>query len=197
MRLDYELKIEQGQADHYTGVKAGVNILQYSAMELQDFIRRTLSNQVEIGDSDMDGEEEPSEKLPEDDFPWEGYFQDMDLDMAGYMPNPQAGIGRVPTVDNYAGSPSNDGRTAWAVAFNESFAAAIGIAAYLIGDLDRTAICAAIWTNLPMLSGAGRRWKWDSGSCRNCNHRESPAISGNACCGFRPWIIPSAGGQDC
>ncbi|MFY9386193.1 MAG: hypothetical protein WAQ10_10565 [Dethiobacteria bacterium] len=110
MRLDYELKIEQSQKLIITPeLKLAINILQYSAMELQDFIQEELlSNPVlEIGDSDMDGEEEPSEKLPEDDFPWEEYFRDMDLDMAGYMPNPAGrDWSEFPTVDNYAGSPS-------------------------------------------------------------------------------------------
>lgn len=141
MRLDYELKIEQSQKLIITPeLKLAINILQYSAMELQDFIQEELlSNPVlEIGYSDMDGEEEPSEKLPEDDFPWEEYFRDMDLDMAGYMPNPAGrDWSEFPTVDNYAGSPSTMMEELLGqLRLIDLSPRQYGIAAYLIGNLE-------------------------------------------------------------
>ena len=113
MKLDHQLKIEQTQKLIITPeLKLAITILQYSTMELQDFIQEELlSNPVlELVESEA-WEEEPladshSDDLSEDDFPWEEYFRDRDLDTAGSMPNPAGkDWSEFPTIDNYADSP--------------------------------------------------------------------------------------------
>ncbi len=141
MRLDYQLKIEQTQKLIITPeLKLAITLLQYSTMELRDFIQEELlSNPVlEIGDSDAGSEEEPTEELPEDDFPWEEYFRDMDLDSVGHMPNPAGrDWSEFPTVDNYADSPGTmmeelHGQLRLIHLSPRQYS----IAAYLIGNLD-------------------------------------------------------------
>ncbi|NLZ32016.1 MAG: RNA polymerase factor sigma-54 [Firmicutes bacterium] len=141
MRLDYELKLEQSQKLIITPeLKLAINILQYSALELQDFIQEELlSNPVlEIGDGELEGEEEPPEQLPEDDFPWEEYFRDADLDLAGYMPNPaRRDWSEFPSVDNYAGSPSTMMEELLGqLRLIDLTPRQYGIAAYIIGNLE-------------------------------------------------------------
>lgn len=116
MKLDFGLKIEQTQKLIITPeLKLSIALLQYSALELHDYIQEELLNNpvLELGEGDPP-EEEPltgestAEETPEDDFPWEEYFRDMDLDTAGFTPNP---AGRdwsdFPTVDSYAAGPGS------------------------------------------------------------------------------------------
>lgn len=146
MKLDYQLKIEQTQKLIITPeLKLAITLLQYSTMELQDFIQEELlSNPVlELGEGEDGGEEEPpgeslSDELPEDDFPWEEYFRDMDLDTVGYMPNPAGrDWSEFPTVDNYADSPGTMMEELLGqLRLMRLSPRHYSIAAYLIGNLD-------------------------------------------------------------
>lgn len=141
MKLDYQLKIEQTQKLIITPeLKLAITLLQYSTIELQDYIQEELlSNPVlELGDSEATNEEEPLEELEEDDFPWEEYFRDMGLDATGYTPNPgRRDWSNFPTVDNYAGCPGTImeellGQLRLMPLSPRQYS----IAAYLIGNLD-------------------------------------------------------------
>lgn len=118
MKLDYNLKLEQTQKLIITPeLKLAITLLQYSALELQDHIQEELLNNpvLEIQEPKEVEKEEGSESEPEteideaqtakDEFPWEEYFRDMDLDTSSYS------YGKVrdvpdyqPTVENCAGS---------------------------------------------------------------------------------------------
>jgi RNA polymerase sigma-54 factor len=118
VKLDYTLKLEQTQKLIITPeLKLAITLLQYSALELQDHIQEELLNNpvLEIQEAKEVEKEEGSEPEAEteideaqaakDDFPWEEYFRDMDLDTASYS------YGKVrdvpdyqPTVENCAGS---------------------------------------------------------------------------------------------
>ncbi|MDZ4131643.1 MAG: RNA polymerase sigma-54 factor, partial [Dethiobacteria bacterium] len=118
MKLDYTLKLEQTQKLIITPeLKLAITLLQYSALELQDHIQEELLNNpvLEIQEPKEVEQEEGSEPEAEkeideaqtakDDFPWEEYFRDMDLDTSSYS------YGKVrdlpdyqPTVENCAGS---------------------------------------------------------------------------------------------
>ena len=118
MKLDYNLKLEQTQKLIITPeLKLAITLLQYSALELQDHIQEELLNNpvLEIQEPKEVEKEEGSESEAEteideaqtakDDFPWEEYFRDMDLDRSSYS------YGKVrdvpdyqPTVENCAGS---------------------------------------------------------------------------------------------
>ena len=118
MKLDYNLKLEQTQKLIITPeLKLAITLLQYSALELQDHIQEELLNNpvLEIQEpkevekeegSDPEAETEIDEaQTAKDDFPWEEYFRDMDLDRSSYS------YGKVrdvpdyqPTVENCAGS---------------------------------------------------------------------------------------------
>ncbi len=95
MKLDYNLKLEQTQKLIMTPeLKLAITLLQYSAQELQEHIQDALLNNpaLEVMDqkeSDKNEEAEnldevPSEKNQEDDFPWEEYFRDMDIDASSH-----------------------------------------------------------------------------------------------------------------
>ncbi len=150
VKLDYQLKIEQTQKLIITPeLKLAITLLQYSAMELQDYIQEELLNNpvLELGDSESEaeavGEEGSTESSlsdepVEDDFPWEEYFRDMDLDTIGYIANP---AGRdwsdFPTPDSYADSS----RTLMEELLGQLRLMRLSprhysLAAYLIGNLD-------------------------------------------------------------
>ena len=93
MKLDYNLKLKQTQKLIITPeLKLAITLLQYSALELQDHIQSELLNNpalevIENKEPDKDDSPEPEEvetveQTPEDDFPWEDYFRDMDLETA-------------------------------------------------------------------------------------------------------------------
>ncbi len=115
MKLDYNLKLEQSQKLIITPeLKLAITLLQYSSMELQDHIQEELLNNpvLEIQES---RENEKEEQVPEqseaperdqnEEFSWEEYFKEMDLDKRSY-PTGAAGIipDYQPTVENCAGS---------------------------------------------------------------------------------------------
>lgn len=91
MKLDYNLKLEQTQKLIITPeLKLAITLLQYSALELQDHIQEELLNnpalevheakEPEKDDSREDEEDKTAEQSAQDDFPWEEYFRDMDLE---------------------------------------------------------------------------------------------------------------------
>jgi len=115
MKLDYNLKLEQTQKLIITPeLKLAIALLQYSALELQDYIQEELLNNpalevLEPKDIDKPEENEPeaeasAEKSAADEFPWEEYFRDMDLE----TPLPSSGRSRdsseyQSTIENCAG----------------------------------------------------------------------------------------------
>ena len=108
MQLDQRLKIEQTQKLIITPeLKLAITLLQYSNLELQDYIQEELLKNpvLELGESEPAGEEEPAEEESEDDFPWEEYFQDLDLGGTGTAPlSGNRDWSDFPTMDSYAGS---------------------------------------------------------------------------------------------
>lgn len=116
MKLDYNLKLEQTQKLIITPeLKLAITLLQYSALELQDHIQEELLNNPVLEVQEAKEIEKEDEKDPEpvvveeqpggDDFPWEEYFRDMDLDTAAYS----TGKAREtpdyqPSVENCAGT---------------------------------------------------------------------------------------------
>ena len=116
MKLDYNLKLEQSQKLIITPeLKLAITLLQYSSMELQDHIQEELLNNpmLEIQEPrESEKEEEPVQQQAEaperdqnEDFSWEEYFREMDLDKRSY---PSGALGIIPdyqpTVENCAGS---------------------------------------------------------------------------------------------
>lgn len=110
MQLDQRLKIEQTQKLIITPeLKLAIALLQYSNLELQDYIQEELLKNpvLEVGENETAGEEGPAEES-EDDFPWEEYFQDLDLGAAGPAPSPGSrDWSDFPTMDSYAGYPES------------------------------------------------------------------------------------------
>lgn len=93
MKLDYNLKLEQTQKLIITPeLKLAITLLQHSALELQDHIQEELLNNpaleiLEAKEPEKDDtrgveEETTVEKAADDEFPWEDYFRDMDLETA-------------------------------------------------------------------------------------------------------------------
>jgi len=91
VKLDHNLKLEQTQKLIITPeLKLAITLLQYSTLELQDHIQEELINNpvLEIQDNreeeinePADMSEEPEqEKTNDDEFPWEEYLRDMDMD---------------------------------------------------------------------------------------------------------------------
>ena len=90
MKMDYNLKLEQTQKLIITPeLKLAIALLQHSALELQDHIQEELLNNpaLEIQENEEDEkaglpeeDKEPEDVLPKDDFPWEEYFRDMDIE---------------------------------------------------------------------------------------------------------------------
>lgn len=141
MQLDYRLKIEQTRKLIMTPeLKLAITLLQYSNLELQDYIQEELLRNpvLELSDSEAASEEEPLEELKEDDFPWEEYFRDMGLDATGYAPDTGGrDWSNFPTVDSYAGCPDTMmeellGQLRLMPLSPRQYS----IAAYLIGNLD-------------------------------------------------------------
>ena len=112
MKLDYELKLEQTQKLIITPeLKMAITLLQYSSLELLDYIQEELLNNpvLEISDESEDERLEPEQEelaageLPSnDEFPWEEYFRDVDLDLAMQSSGPNAFSELPPAIDNYA-----------------------------------------------------------------------------------------------
>ncbi len=110
MQLDHRLKIEQTRQLIMTPeLKLAITLLQYSNLELQNYIQEELLRNpvLELCESESTAEEEPrEEEFVEDDFPWEEYFRDLDHGPAGGPAEPSGGDwGNFPTMDSYAGEP--------------------------------------------------------------------------------------------
>lgn len=115
MRLDYNLKLEQSQKLIITPeLKLAITLLQYSALELQDYIQEELLNnpvleiqETRVEDKPDENEplpESPEEKTSEDKFSWEDYFRDYDLESNPYPGNKMREIPDYhPTVEDCAG----------------------------------------------------------------------------------------------
>jgi RNA polymerase sigma-54 factor len=111
MKLDFELKLEQTQRLIITPeLKLAIALLQFSALELVDYVQEELLNNpvLEIQDTEAkDSETEPAEaptvEQPADDgFSWDDYFRDVDWQSAReavvYQP-----VDGPPSVENCAG----------------------------------------------------------------------------------------------
>jgi len=113
MKLDYNLKLEQTQKLIITPeLKLAITLLQYSSLELQDHIQEELLNNPAL--EVLETKEKPEENEPEaetaadkpedEEFPWEEYFRDMDLETA--LPSPGKTWDRSEyqsTIENCAG----------------------------------------------------------------------------------------------
>ncbi len=150
MKLDYNLKLEQTQKLIMTPeLKLAITLLQYSALELQDHIQDALLNNpaleiMEAKEPEKAEEPEPvaettAEHEGEDEFPWEEYFRDMDLDTA--LTSPGRSVDRSEyhsALENYAGGEGNMvedllGQLRMLPLRKRKYS----IAAYLVGNLDQ------------------------------------------------------------
>lgn len=115
MKLDYNLKLEQTQKLIITPeLKLAITLLQYSSLELQDYIQEELLNNpiLEIQEPrEPEKEEEVPEPVDEkketsseEEFPWEEYFRDMDLEPTAYSGVTAPDLSEHPSVENCAGS---------------------------------------------------------------------------------------------
>ncbi len=117
MKLDYNLRLEQSQKLIITPeLKLAIALLQYSTLELQAHIQEELLNNpaLEVQETGEEEKIEAEEPHPEetsgdetlkDDFPWEEYFRDMDIDSAfDRPPGARQSLEERPTVENFARS---------------------------------------------------------------------------------------------
>ena len=85
MKLDFHLRLEQSQKLIMTPqLKMAISMLQYSRMELREYIQQELlENPVlemrEEGEKENDDLTD-EEKVEDDEFPWEEYLRDSNLD---------------------------------------------------------------------------------------------------------------------
>lgn len=147
MKLDYELKLEQTQKLIITPeLKMAITLLQYSSLELLDYIQEELLNNpvLEISDETEDERLEPEQEelaageLPSnDEFPWEEYFRDVDLDLAMQSSGPNAFSELPPAIDNYADETESMAEDLLGQLRLLSLTPRqYSIAAYLVGNLD-------------------------------------------------------------
>lgn len=113
MKLDYNLKLEQTQKLIITPeLKLAITLLQYSSLELQDHIQEELLNNPAL--ELLETKEKPEESDPEaetasdsseeNEFPWEEYFRDMDLETSVYPTGKTWDRSEYqPTIENCAG----------------------------------------------------------------------------------------------
>ncbi len=170
MKLDYSLKLEQTQKLIITPeLKLAITLLQYSALELQDHIQEELLNNpalevIESKDIDkpeeIEPEPEPSvEKSADDEFPWEEYFRDMDLETA--LPasgRPAERSEYQPAIENCAGDSGTmledlHGQLRMLPLSRRQYF----IAAYLAGNLDHNGYLQGELEELAAALGAGMR----------------------------------------
>ena len=115
MKLDYNLKLEQTQKLIITPeLKLAITLLQYSSLELQDHIQEELLNNpvLEVQETREPEKEEvvdqetteEKDKSSDDDFPWEEYFRDMDLESTPYPAHAARDIPEQASVENCAGT---------------------------------------------------------------------------------------------
>ncbi|HSW35399.1 MAG TPA: RNA polymerase factor sigma-54 [Candidatus Limnocylindrales bacterium] len=115
MNLGFHLKLEQSQKLIMTPeLRLAITLLQYSNLELQDHIQEELLNnpvleileerEEEMVESTGPAEEIAAEPVGGDDFPWEEYFRDLDLDMAvGTHGSYNPASSSLSPLENYAG----------------------------------------------------------------------------------------------
>ena len=104
MKLDFHLKLEQTQKLIMTPqLKMAISMLQYSRMELQEYVQQELLENpvLEIQENEEKEREDitAQDKVETDDFPWEEYLRDSSLDssFASFYPKEDP-----PSIDNYA-----------------------------------------------------------------------------------------------
>lgn len=141
MQLDHRLKVEQTRQLIITPeLKQAITLLQYSSLELQNYIQEELlrNPMLELCDSEAAEEEEPSEEYEEDDFPWEEYFRDMDLETSGPVTDPGArDWGNVPAIESYVrGQDTMMEGLLGQLGLVPLSSRQYSIASYLIGNLD-------------------------------------------------------------
>lgn len=113
MKLDFELKLEQTQRLIITPeLKLAIALLQFSALELVDYVQEELLNNpvLEIQDAEAEAKESESESIEEpvaeqpadEGFSWEDYFRDVDWQSAREATSYQTQDG-PPSVENCAG----------------------------------------------------------------------------------------------
>ena len=111
MKLDFQLKLEQTQKLIITPeLKLAITLLQYSALELVDYVQEELLNNpvLEIQETESEDKEAgaesfdaPADKPADEGFSWEEYFRDVDWSSReASAPQPWEG---QPSVENYAG----------------------------------------------------------------------------------------------
>ena len=148
MKLDYELKLEQTQKLIITPeLKLAITLLQYSSLELLDYVQEELLNNpvLEIRDETEDEKLNPEqsevidgETPVNDEFPWEDYFRDVDLDLAMQSSGPNAFHDLPPTIDNCAaGAESMVEDLLGQLRLLSLTPRQYTIAAYLVGNLDQ------------------------------------------------------------
>ncbi len=114
MKLDFQLKLEQTQKLIITPeLKLAITLLQYSALELVDYIQEELLNNpvLEIRDPEDEAKDNEirqelpevrSDSQPEDGgFSWEEYFRD--VDWSAVEKNAFQSTEESPSIENYAG----------------------------------------------------------------------------------------------
>ncbi|MEW5783516.1 MAG: RNA polymerase factor sigma-54 [Bacillota bacterium] len=151
MKLDYELKLEQTQKLIITPeLKLAITLLQYSSLELLDYIQEELLNNpvLEIREDAEEEKANPNELNEEvapepparDDFPWEDYFRDMDLDSAMQSTSFSAAAlwEGPPSIENCAvGTESMTEDLLGQLRLMPLSRRQYTIAAYLVGNLDQ------------------------------------------------------------
>ncbi|HHX87896.1 MAG TPA: RNA polymerase sigma-54 factor, partial [Firmicutes bacterium] len=139
MKLGFHLKLEQTQKLIMTPqLKMAIAMLQYSRMELQEYVQRELLENpvLEIRENEEKEREELSEqeKVEVDEFPWEEYLRDTSLDSSFTSFYPK---GDPPSIDNYA----REGKTLQDDLMEQLHLMPLSrekynIASYLVGNLD-------------------------------------------------------------
>ncbi len=139
MRLDFHLKLEQTQKLIMTPqLKMAISMLQYSRIELQEYVQRELLENpvLEIQENGEKEEEDITtpDKTEADDFPWEEYLRDSNLDnsFASFYPKEDP-----PSIDNYA----REGKTLQGDLMEQLHLMPLSreeynITSYLVGNLD-------------------------------------------------------------
>ncbi len=150
MKLDYNLKLEQTQKLIMTPeLKLAITLLQYSAMELQDHIQEALLSNpalevaepkdTEKTEETETAETESAENAAKDDFPWEEYFRDMDLETGfpppGRSPDSSEYLSAIENCSRIEGTMVEDllGQLRMLPLSNREYSTA----AYLVGNLDQ------------------------------------------------------------
>lgn len=170
MKLDYNLKLEQTQKLIMTPeLKLAITLLQYSALELQDHIQEALLNNpalevMETKEAEQDEETEllaetKIEKSVEDEFPWEEYFRDMDLDITRTAPGKPSDKSEYQSaIENCAGIEGTMVEDLLCQLRMLSLPRRqYSIAAYLVGNLDQNGYLQGELDDLTSALGVSRK----------------------------------------